>query len=461
MLNLARELLAQHPGRLAAIGVSFGGPVDAGRGVVRLSHHVPGWEKTPLRDRLQAELGAPVGRGQRCQRRRAGRMAFRRGPGLRQRVLRHRQHRRRRRVGARRAHLERRGRHGGRDRPQRRAARRRALRLRQGRLRGSRGVRVGHRGEGADALATTDDGRRTTGSGLLALAGGRADAVTAQMVAQAAAEGDALAQELLYGAAEALGMGIGAALNLMNPQRVVLGGGITKSGERWWQIVRETARCHALPQTRAEIVPAAWATTRRCGAPRCWLKSLSMIEIIHSDIVRGRIRHALFDFDGTLSLIREGWQGVMIPMMVEWLLETPEHESEAELTTVVTEFVTRLTGKQTIYQMIQLAEEIEKRGGKPLDPLDYKRIYLDRLWARIRAPRRGAEGRAARARRADGARRTGDAGGAAGARRALLPGFRHRRALRARRGGRARNSRPISPASTARATTTRASPRRS
>ena len=109
-----------------------------------------------------------------------------------------------------------------------------------------------------------------------------------------------------------------------------------------------------------------------------------MIEIIHPDITRGRIRHALFDFDGTLSLIREGWQGVMIPLMVEWLLETPEHEDQAGLTAVVTEFVTRLTGKQTIYQMLQLAEEIEKRGGKPLDPLEYKRIYLDRLWARIR-----------------------------------------------------------------------------
>ena len=83
-----------------------------------------------------------------------------------------------------------------------------------------------------------------------------------------------------------------------------------------------------------------------------------MIEIIHPHIVRGRIRHALFDFDGTLSLIREGWQDVMIPQMVEWLLETPEHESEAELTAVVKDYVTRLTGKQTVYQMIQLAEEI-------------------------------------------------------------------------------------------------------
>ena len=70
-------------------------------------------------------------------------------------------------------------------------------------------------------------------------------------------------------------------------------------------------------------------------------------------------------------------------MMVEWLLETPDHESEAELTTVVTEYVTRLTGKQTIYQMIQLAEEISKRGGQPHDPLVYKHAYLDRLWERI------------------------------------------------------------------------------
>ena len=108
-----------------------------------------------------------------------------------------------------------------------------------------------------------------------------------------------------------------------------------------------------------------------------------MIEIINPNIVRGRVRHALFDFDGTLSLIREGWQGVMIPLMVEWLMETPNHGSEAELYTVVTEFVTRLTGKQTVYQMIQLAEEVEKRGGTPLEPLAYKRIYLDRLWDRI------------------------------------------------------------------------------
>jgi len=107
------------------------------------------------------------------------------------------------------------------------------------------------------------------------------------------------------------------------------------------------------------------------------------IELINPDIQRGHVRFALFDFDGTISLIREGWQGVMIPMMVEVLLDTPHHESEAELMQIVTEFVTRLTGKQTIYQMLQLAEEVEKRGGTPRDPLDYKHEYLQRLWRRI------------------------------------------------------------------------------
>jgi phosphoglycolate phosphatase-like HAD superfamily hydrolase len=107
------------------------------------------------------------------------------------------------------------------------------------------------------------------------------------------------------------------------------------------------------------------------------------IEVINLHVERSRIRFALFDFDGTISLIREGWQGVMIPMMVEVLLDTPHHESEAELTQVVTDFVTRLTGKQTIYQMLQLAEEVKERGGTPLDPLDYKYEYLRRLWTRI------------------------------------------------------------------------------
>jgi phosphoglycolate phosphatase len=109
-----------------------------------------------------------------------------------------------------------------------------------------------------------------------------------------------------------------------------------------------------------------------------------MIERLRADVSAERARVALFDFDGTLSLIRSGWVEVMVPMMVEILLDLKTGESEAELTAVVEEFVGRLTGKQTIYQMIALAEEVRKRGGVPKDPLEYKKQYLARLWERIK-----------------------------------------------------------------------------
>ena len=97
----------------------------------------------------------------------------------------------------------------------------------------------------------------------------------------------------------------------------------------------------------------------------------------------------MFDFDGTLSLIRAGWQDVMVPMMVDVLAELGTGESREELTRLVRDFVDELTGKQTIFQMIRLAEEVRKRGGTPKDPLDYKREYLDRLMERIRHRREG------------------------------------------------------------------------
>ncbi len=108
------------------------------------------------------------------------------------------------------------------------------------------------------------------------------------------------------------------------------------------------------------------------------------IEVLRPDLPRGRFRSVLFDFDGTLSLIREGWPQVMIPMMVAVLRDTGTTETDAELTRAVEEFVMRLNGRQTIYQMMQLAEEVTKRGGSPLEPLAYKHRYHDLLMERIR-----------------------------------------------------------------------------
>ena len=109
-----------------------------------------------------------------------------------------------------------------------------------------------------------------------------------------------------------------------------------------------------------------------------------MIEQIRPGVSAQKARFVLFDFDGTVSLLRSGWVEVMVPMMVEILAELNTGETEAQLGPVVEDFVARLTGKQTMYQMIELARQVEIRGGKPLDPLVYKKAYLARLHDKIR-----------------------------------------------------------------------------
>jgi len=97
---------------------------------------------------------------------------------------------------------------------------------------------------------------------------------------------------------------------------------------------------------------------------------------------RPGIRHVLFDFDGTLSLIREGWPQVMVPMFTEVLPPVPG-ETDAQRSQMAFEDIMRLNGKQTIYQMIQLAERVKERGGTAREPLEYKHEYLRRLNLRI------------------------------------------------------------------------------
>jgi len=109
-----------------------------------------------------------------------------------------------------------------------------------------------------------------------------------------------------------------------------------------------------------------------------------MIECLHPVSPTQKTRVVLFDFDGTLSLLRAGWMDVMVPMMVEILSELKTGESEADIEVLVKNYVARLTGKQTIYQMIEFANQVKLRGGQPLEPLAYKKMYHGRLMERIR-----------------------------------------------------------------------------
>jgi phosphoglycolate phosphatase-like HAD superfamily hydrolase len=115
------------------------------------------------------------------------------------------------------------------------------------------------------------------------------------------------------------------------------------------------------------------------------------VELPRSLEPRPEISHVLFDFDGTLSLIRQGWPEVMVPMFVEALPPRPG-ETEETLRAMVLNDIMRLNGKQTIYQMIQLADRIRERGGEPNEPLWYKHEYLRRLDRHIGARTGGLAG---------------------------------------------------------------------
>src|ERR1035441_986789 len=106
---------------------------------------------------------------------------------------------------------------------------------------------------------------------------------------------------------------------------------------------------------------------------------MSEASLPHLPRIEPASRVILFDFDGTLSLIRTGWQSIMVPIMVEILLECRSSEDIEQVRSVVEESVFRLTGKDTIYQMEALHRQVLERGGEPLPPLAYKSEYLRRL----------------------------------------------------------------------------------
>ena len=109
------------------------------------------------------------------------------------------------------------------------------------------------------------------------------------------------------------------------------------------------------------------------------------IEFLNPDSSRRVFRAVLFDFDGTLSLIREGWADVMVGMMAERLRGMGlMRASEADERAGLERLVMALNGAPTIRQMEAFAEEVRGRGGRPDDPWDYLRDYLDRLTAVVR-----------------------------------------------------------------------------
>ena len=108
------------------------------------------------------------------------------------------------------------------------------------------------------------------------------------------------------------------------------------------------------------------------------------MEILHADTARTPVRAVLFDFDGTVSTLRCGWEGVMKPLMLEMI--SGGRPYGAELEKEVEDYIGESTGIQTIHQMKWLAARVHADGANPDAPTDpwwYKGEYNRRLMENV------------------------------------------------------------------------------
>jgi phosphoglycolate phosphatase len=89
----------------------------------------------------------------------------------------------------------------------------------------------------------------------------------------------------------------------------------------------------------------------------------------------------LFDFDGTLGLMRAGWMPLMLDMMMETLapLANGHGPSARALRNEAEDYVARFTGKDTVHQMAAFAAHVESLGAVPLEAEFYKAEFIRRI----------------------------------------------------------------------------------
>jgi len=116
------------------------------------------------------------------------------------------------------------------------------------------------------------------------------------------------------------------------------------------------------------------------------------IEVINEWKQPLNIKHAIFDHDGTISTLREGWEHIMQPMMMKAILgkqfQLADEALYHKVYSRVVDFIDKTTGIQTLVQMKGLVELVKEFGLVPadqiLDEFGYKEIYNDELLKMVR-----------------------------------------------------------------------------
>jgi glucokinase len=243
---LARRVLAGKA--IDSVGIGFGGPVDTRSGSVVLSHHVPGWGGFKLADWAQAAFGRPCVIENDANA--AALAEARLGAGAGAAVVFYTN------IGS--------GIGGG--------------LVIEGKLysRPFGAAELGHtklwdRQSGQYVIAEqlcsgwsiNRMARQLAAAGeleaVLALAGGQVEAIAAQHVGQAAENGDAPALRLIERAAGDFAVALCNMITLLNPDRIVIGGGVSLMGELFLRPLRQAVsrQVFDIYLDNFRIVPAA------------------------------------------------------------------------------------------------------------------------------------------------------------------------------------------------------------
>jgi len=95
------------------------------------------------------------------------------------------------------------------------------------------------------------------------------------------------------------------------------------------------------------------------------------MELLSASIPAIPVKAVIFDWDGTISTLRYGWEAVMESMMIELLGD--------DSVETVRSYINESAGIQTIFQMKWLAEQVRSYFGRADDPWEYKAEYNRRL----------------------------------------------------------------------------------
>jgi rfaE bifunctional protein kinase chain/domain len=116
------------------------------------------------------------------------------------------------------------------------------------------------------------------------------------------------------------------------------------------------------------------------------------IEIVSALRRQSRFTHAIFDHDGTISTLRQGWEEIMEPMMLRAILGRSEREVDESfynhVLASVRDYIDKTTGIQTLAQMKGLVNMVRQFKCVPeeeiLDEFGYKELYNEELLRMVR-----------------------------------------------------------------------------